>query len=628
MATAKFTYKNHQAPTLFDGLQKASKEELSYLIALLRQQTMKNIFSDKFNSTVTTGKKAFNSVMSFFGKTNKTNDDIDRESKENHQDINNKIKEEIRALQSYSQEQLYTLFIDEVREELDIPDSSLALLSNKIIASAAKTDSSINEELTVEQKADIIYQKTLQSIISSLEKQSDEERNEMIRQLDIELDSLSSDRKELIKQSLQTDHLSGEVLRNSFLKSGIGIGSLITVGSSFGAYIAINTIIHAIFTSFLGITLPFAVYTGVAKGVSIIAGPIGWCALGGYSIYSFIKTSGKLTSAMMSVVVFIAMTIYGKSFSVDENGASLWITSDSIEYQEYQNNQYRIIQLNDKVKILSKDLTLSQEKAQKIEAAKQKLEKELQKQQANPSHTNQHVVDDLKEQIKVMSQQLNTVQENRKHIEKQYQAQIKESDALKARNKELKAQNKSLQEESTYYQECSLEFEEKNKSLQQRMTDQENQSAQKIHELEMQLQLMAEDEKEYENDPKRLDDAKDLQEIYEKFELEKQFLADYTSVNKRVRKNIMVMLTRLYVTDDPTQIDATHNSKINSLGFPIYHMETADGYRLYYAYSKTSAKPIHILCHCIKSKEAVYFNKMKIQKHLRKNSETKSLEAL
>ena len=615
MATAKFTYKNHQAPTLFDGLQKASKEELSYLIALLRQQTMKNIFSDKFNSTVTTGRKAINSVMSFFGKSKKTNDDIDRESKENHQDINNKIKEEIRALQSYSQEQLYTLFIDEVREELDIPDSSLALLSNKIIASAAKTDPSINEELDIEQKADIIYQKTLQSIISSLEKQSDEERDEMIRQLDIELDSLSSDRKELIKQSLQTDHLSGEVLRNSLLKSGVGIGSLITVGSSFGAYIAINTIIHAIFTSFLGITLPFAVYTGVAKGVSIIAGPIGWCALGGYSIYSFIKTSGKLTSAMMSVVVFIAMTIYGKSFSVDENGDPLWITSDSIEYQEYQNNQYRIIQLNDKVKVLSKDLMLSQEKAQKIEAAKQKLEKVLQKQQANPNHADQHVVDDLKEQIKVMSQQLSTVQENRKHIEKQYQAQIKESDALKARNKELKSQNKTLQEESNYYQKCSYEFEEENKSLQQRMTDQENQSAQKIHELETQLQLMAEDEKAYENDPKRLDDAKDLQEIYEKFELEKQFLADYTSVNKRVRKNIMVMLTRLYVADDPTQIDATHNSKINSLGFPIYHMETADGYRLYYAYSKTSAKPIHILCHCIKSKEAVYFNKMK-------NSET------
>ena len=353
----------------------------------------------------------------------------------------------------------------------------------------------------------------------------------------------------------------------------------------------------------------------MAKGVSIIAGPIGWCALGGYSVYSLIKTSGKLTSAMMSVIVFIAMTIYGKSFSVDENGAPLWITSDSIEYQEYQNNQYRIIQLNDKVKILSKDLTLSQEKAQKIEATKQKLEKALQKQQANPSHTNQHNIDDLKERIKVMSQQLSTAQEHRKQIEKQYQAQIKESDALKARNKELKSQSKTLQKESNYYQECSLEFEKKNKSLQQRMTDQENQSAQKIHELETQLQLMAEDEKSYENDTKRLNDAKDLQQIYEKFELEKQFLADYTSTNQTVRVYIQKMLTRLYAADDPTQIDATHNSKINSLGFPVYHMETADGHRLYYAYSKTSAKPIHILCHCIKAKEAVYFNKMK-------NSET------
>ena len=615
MATNKFTYKIYQAPTLFDGLQNASKEELTYLIALLRQQTMKNVFSDKFNNTVTTGKKAFNSVMSFFGKSTKTNDEIERESKENHQDINNKIKEEIRALQRYSQEQLYTLFIEEVREELDVPDSSLALLSNKIIVSAAKTDPSINEELDIEQKADIIYQKTLQSIISSLEKQSDEERDEMIRQLDIELDSLSSDRKELIKQSLQTDHLSGEVLRNSFLKSGIGIGSLITVGSSFGAYIAINTIIHAIFTSFLGITLPFAVYTGVAKGVSIIAGPIGWCALGGYSIYSLIKTSGKLTSAMMSVVVFIAMTIYGKSFSVDENGAPLWITSDSIEYQEYKNNQYRIIQLNDKVKILSKDLTLSQEKAQKIEAAKQKLEKVLQKQQANPSHTDQRNIDDLKEQIRVISQQLNTAQENRKQIEKQYQAQIKESDALKARNKELKSQNKTLQEESTYYQECSYEFEEQNKSLQHEMTEKENYYAQEIQALK---EALIEDEQAYDNDKKRQDEGKILQRKFEDFELEKQFLADYTQSTKVVRDDIDRMLIRLYKISDPTQIDATHNSKIDSLGFPVYHMETADGYRLYYAYSKTSAKPIHILCHCIKAREKVYFNKMKNSETLKK----------
>ena len=587
MATNKFTYKTYQSPTLFDGLQKASKEELSYLIALLRQQTMKNIFSDKFNSTVTTGKKAINSVMSFFGKSKKTNEEIERQDKENHQDINDKIKEEIRILQNYTQEQLYNLFIKEVREELDIPDSSLALLSNKIIVSAAKTDPSIPEELDVEQKADIIYQKTLQSIISSLEKQSDEERNEMIRQLNEELDNLSSDRKELIKQSLQTDHLSGEVLRNSFLKSGIDIGSLITVGSSFGAYIAINTIIHAIFTSFLGITLPFAVYTGVAKGVSIIAGPIGWCALGGYSVYSLVKTSGKLTSAMMSVIVFIAMTIYGKSFSVDENGAPLWITSDSIEYQEYKNNQYRIIQLNDEVKILSKNLILSQQKEQQIEASKQELENKLKIQQANTNNFNQDVINDQKEQIKILSQELYATQEASKNIEEKYKTHSKELDKLKARNEKLKLENKNLQEASTYYYDYSVELEEEKETLKQEMTDKENQSSQKIHELESQLQSMIiEDEKAYNSDKKRLDEGKVLQRKFEDFELEKQFLADYTSVSKAVQDDIERMLIRLYKIDDSTQIDATHNSKIDVLGYPVYHMKTADGYRLYYTYSK------------------------------------------
>ena len=106
--------------------------------------------------------------------------------------------------------------------------------------------------------------------------------------------------------------------------------------------------------------------------------------------------------------------------------------------------------------------------------------------------------------------------------------------------------------------------------------------------------------------------------IYEKFELEKQFLADYTSVSKAIQDDIERMLIRLYKIDDPTQIDATHNSKIDVLGYPVYHMKTADGYRLYYTYSKTSAKPIHILCHCIKSKQDTYFKKMKNSETLKK----------
>ena len=612
MSTNGFKNTTYPSPTLFDGLQNASKEELSYLIALLRQQTMMNIFSDKFNSTVTTGKKAINSVMSFFGKSKKTNEEIERQDKDKHQDINDKIKEEIHVLQNYTQEQLYNLFIEEVRNELDIPDSSLTHLSNKIIESAAKTDKTIHEDLDVNQKADIIYQKTLQSIKTSLEKQSVQERDEMIRQLNEELDNLSSDRKELIKQSLQTDHLSGEVLRNSFLKSGVGIGSLITVGSTFGAYIAINTIIHAIFTSFLGITLPFAVYTGVAKGVSIIAGPIGWCALGGYSVYSLIKTSGKLTSAMMSVIVFIAMTIYGKSFLLDDNGAPLWFTSDSAEYQEYKSNQYRIRQLNDELNEVTQNLARARKKAEEIEAEKQAIEKELKQEKANANSNNQATIDNLNKKLEETYQQLSSALGDCEEYEKEYKTQTNEIDTLNKRNKELEKENIVLHKETQYLKDYKDLLETDNEKLNQSMIEKENKYVQEIQELK---EAMVEDEHAYDNDKDRLNEGKILQRKFEDFELEKQFLQDYTSASKSVRDDIDRMLIRLYKIDDPTQIDATHNSKIDVLGYPVYHMQTAKDYRLYYTYSKTSAKPIHILCHCIKAKQDIYFKKLK-------NSET------
>lgn len=612
MSTNGFKNTTYPSPTLFDGLQNASKEELSYLIALLRQQTMMNIFSDKFNSTVTTGKKAINSVMSFFGKSKKTNEEIERQDKDKHQDINDKIKEEIHVLQNYTQEQLYNLFIEEVRNELDIPDSSLTHLSNKIIESAAKTDKTIHEDLDVNQKADIIYQKTLQSIKTSLEKQSVQERDEMIRQLNEELDNLSSDRKELIKQSLQTDHLSGEVLRNSFLKSGVGIGSLITVGSTFGAYIAINTIIHAIFTSFLGITLPFAVYTGVAKGVSIIAGPIGWCALGGYSVYSLIKTSGKLTSAMMSVIVFIAMTIYGKSFLLDDNGAPLWFTSDSAEYQEYKSNQYRIRQLHNELNEVTQNLARARKKAEEIEASKQAIEKELKQEKANANSTNQATIDNLNKKLEETYQQLSSALGDCEEYEKIYKEQTNEIDTLNKRNKKLEKENIVLHEETQYLKDYKDLLETDNEKLNQSMIEKENKYVQEIQELK---EAMVEDEYAYDNDKNRLNEGKILQRKFEDFELEKQFLQDYTSASKSVRDDIDRMLIRLYKIDDPTQIDATHNSKIDVLGYPVYHMQTAKDYRLYYTYSKTSAKPIHILCHCIKAKQDIYFKKLK-------NSET------
>lgn len=398
------------SPTLFDGLKIATKEELAYLIALLRQQTMKNIVSDKFNSTVTTGKKAINTVMSLFGKSQKTNIEIEQEQKENYQDINAKIQKEIQELQNYPKEVLYDTLLQEIQKELKNNTTDLLKLSNDIIECAAKTDKAIDKEYSTNQKADAIYQKTLQSIKSTLEKQSIQERDEMICQLDEILKSLSEEKQAVVKQSLNTEHLTGEVLRNSILKSGIGIGSLIAVGGTFSSYIAINTIIHAVFTTALSMTVPFAVYTGVAKGVSIITGPIGWCALGGYSIYSLAKTSGKLTAAIMSVIVFIAITLYGKSFLVDENGNPLWFTTDSFEYQDYKKSLYDASTLRDTLETIRQE---SKAKNKKLH----ELEKNL---KATLSNTNDNKTKELKSELDAIKKERDTLEKKCDKLTKKY----------------------------------------------------------------------------------------------------------------------------------------------------------------------------------------------------------------
>lgn len=429
------------SPTLFDGLKIATKEELAYLIALLRQQTMKNIVSDKFNSTVTTGKKAINTVMSLFGKSQKTNIEIEQEQKENYQDINAKIQEEIQELQNYPKEVLYDTLLQEIQKELKNNTTDLLKLSNDMIECAAKTDKAIDKEYSTNQKADAIYQKTLQSIKSTLEKQSIQERDEMICQLDEILKSLSAEKQAVVKQSLKTEHLTGEVLRNSILKSGIGIGSLIAVGGTFSSYIAINTIIHAVFTTALSMTVPFAVYTGVAKGVSIITGPIGWCALGGYSIYSLAKTSGKLTAAIMSVIVFIAITLYGKSFLVDENGNPLWFTTDSFEYQDYKKSQYEASILHDTLEDIRQE---SKAKNKKLH----ELEKNLKAALSNTNDT----------ETKELKSKLDSIKKERDTLEKKCDKLTKKYTKLQKHIQELDKQNNFSIKDNNTTSRSSLNF--------------------------------------------------------------------------------------------------------------------------------------------------------------------------
>lgn len=87
-----------------------------------------------------------------------------------------------------------------------------------------------------------------------------------------------------------------EELKTFATKNGIDanqIKSLTTIGTlasanfaGFGLYVMASTVVGGI-TSAIGLTLPFAVYTGMSSVLSVITGPIGWIAGLGYLSYTF-----------------------------------------------------------------------------------------------------------------------------------------------------------------------------------------------------------------------------------------------------------------------------------------------------------------------------------------------------
>lgn len=76
-------------------------------------------------------------------------------------------------------------------------------------------------------------------------------------------------------------------------KEAIVGGSLVAANlSGFGLYLASSTALGAI-TSAIGVTLPFAVYTGMSSTLAVLIGPVGWVALGAWLVHKLGRPDPK-----------------------------------------------------------------------------------------------------------------------------------------------------------------------------------------------------------------------------------------------------------------------------------------------------------------------------------------------
>lgn len=208
--------------------------------------------------------------------------------------------------------ELVSKLIDQLAARLNCPSSNRGQISYSLVREAA-AGLDIDEDLLIGQQAEQVALKYWQSILDQirekLAKQTQGEAKATEDAIGQRLQDMTQAERLELQKTLNIGALSGEAVRRAFLQSG---GPLAAIGvvnmMGFGAFIALSTIIHAIFTTVLGITLPFAFYTGASGLLSIFTGPVGIGIAIAVGLVSYGLGHRKLNRAQYAMVVWTCVT--------------------------------------------------------------------------------------------------------------------------------------------------------------------------------------------------------------------------------------------------------------------------------------------------------------------------------
>lgn len=177
-------------------------------------------------------------------------------------------------------------------------------LSTNVIRLAAQ-GFKISESLTPAQQADAVAARFLEEALSS---QTEEQRRQTEAAIDQSLRAMSGEQREALRQALQLDRIGGDTILKVLRSAGAPAAVMIAVqASGFGAYLALSTVISAVFTTFLGVGLPFGAYAAASSGLSAITGPFGFLViLPSLVVYGGWRSAGKLRSRLFAAVIWTA----------------------------------------------------------------------------------------------------------------------------------------------------------------------------------------------------------------------------------------------------------------------------------------------------------------------------------
>jgi hypothetical protein len=584
-------------PNIFDGLEKAQDKDLIEQIAILESINITNIlkpYGTKFQKGAI---KAINKISDLFGK----NLDIQEPQQKELMDYINDTRLRIKDL---PRNELNNLLINSLAKKLNLEsnDTTLDTISVKAIDEAAELFN-IPTNLTPAQKADGIHrrfnERMLENIQKNLKKQNPDAIDKTVKALDKNIDEMSEEQKKQIKDALNIEELTGETIRDALLKAGAPAAIMATISlSGFGAFLALTTVLHAIFTTMLGITLPFAVYTGATSFLSIITGPIGLILVAGVFSYQIFNGNRKLDRELFAQIIWFSITTNGNYFTPKDDSLPSWVQIENVAAVEKDELEFKkLIQEKEAMEKIVKD---SHEKLNKLQSKIFQQSKNIEEEKVRRSQAELRVAELTTSKNELFENQkraLNKIKhleselELKGNVDLELQNELIEAKALESLlNKQLDDVNKNLIYQNQVLEIASNEIDaikEKKKELE------ESNKKLLIENEEYRRKAEIENTKvEYKEQSKRQEILERWSSYFSEFEFEPRSIRDVVRFSRAELLTVEKSLMELYYTNDPR---ALSRGKIKELSEDYDHLGLSfpDGFptRVLYKVLSSSQNP-------------------------------------
>lgn len=421
---------------IFKSLKAAPDDVIALQVALFQCITTENILQSIGNKSQANFRKK---IFNFLGKENKEKDN----------DLNNFIEMTYNYLRVDDRNRLDIKLLNCVAHRLNLHAAiPTGKLSDMIIEEASRSVEQDISSLTPAQKADTIaveFQNRIREKVNKLlDEKSDAELEELEKQLDIDIAQMTPENRERMKDALHVETLTGKTVRDTLIQTGVPV-LLLGSASGLGTYVATTTIVHAIFTTFLGVTLPFGVYTALNSTLALIMGPLGVALLAGIAISKASSSKKKVDRELFMGLVYMAFVFNGEPFSSLE--MSTWKTPEQIRAEVEEELAERI----NKLKEENSSIITQEELKRQIENIEAAATRKINEQAAELKKIYDDEIDKIKKNNKSKEEKYESIiriqDEKNKRLESQRKAAIEETQMIiKKYEDDIKKQNEEIAE--------------------------------------------------------------------------------------------------------------------------------------------------------------------------------------